>query len=118
MSLDNTPKIDWKTLDGVLNTDLNNIGKNLNELENTKAELDDDVTFTDVDTTTATIGTATITTAITGTINNSGYVTSNYKSSDGSVGINDEFNTDRAGGGSYTWTIKDGLIVNKETNLP
>ena len=63
MSLDNTPKTDWITSDGVANTDLNNIGKNLNELEDTKAELDDDVSFSSV----------TATTATTSSINNSGF---------------------------------------------
>ena len=48
MSLTTTPKIDWDTSDGVADTDMNEIGVNLNALESSKAELDDDVDFTSV----------------------------------------------------------------------
>ena len=49
MSLTTPPKINWATTDGVADTDLNEIGVNLNALESSKAELNDDVNFTSVD---------------------------------------------------------------------
>jgi len=45
MSLPNVPKIDWGTGDGVQNTDMNEIGENLNHLEDVKYEADDDMTI-------------------------------------------------------------------------
>jgi len=127
MSLENVPKIDWTTVDGVANTDLNNIGKNLNELEDSKYESGDSPTFGTVTAATATISSATLTTvaATTGNIatvnsttvnstniNNSGYVKSNFKSADGSVGINESFVN-----GRHRCVYKDGLLVSR-THIP
>lgn len=104
MSLDNTPKIDWTTADGVSNTDLDNIGNNLQALEDSKYQETDDLTTT----------TATITTVNASNMNVSGYTTGNYKSSDGSAGINDQFYAIPVGeSGTWIWTVKDGLIVSK-----
>lgn len=60
MALSTVPKTDWSATDGVTNIDLNEIGDNLQSLEDTKAELSDatqdfvasSVTATDVDTVT------------------------------------------------------------------
>lgn len=47
-SLTTAPKIDWDTTDGVADTDLNEIGVNLNSLDDGKADLDADVNFADM----------------------------------------------------------------------
>ena len=108
MSLDNVPKTDWDTTTGVTNTQMNDIGNNLQSLEDSKLERNGDETLNTLEVTdSATIDTATISTIESATINNSGYVKSNYKSSDGSTGINGSF--EALGGDTYT--IKDGLIV-------
>jgi len=46
-SLTTAPKTNWDSDDGVTFTDMNEIGVNLNSLDNGKAELDGNVTFGD-----------------------------------------------------------------------
>lgn len=48
MSLTTTPKIDWDTSDGVADTDMNEIGVNLNALESSKHQDGDSPTYVNV----------------------------------------------------------------------
>ena len=74
MSLDTVPKINWESDDGVIFSDMNNIGNNLQALEDSKHEDGDspsyvDITATDITTTTQTTTTSNITTLNAGAIN-------------------------------------------------
>lgn len=48
MALPNTPKTDWDTNDGVQFTDMNEIGENLEHLEDVKAEIGGSPTFSEI----------------------------------------------------------------------
>jgi len=111
MSLTTVPKVNFATDDGVTTDDLNEIGANLNSLEDSKIEDGDSLTALTIGTatiTTETVTTGNITTVNSTTVNNSGFITSNYKSSDESEGINSSFNTD-----GFDYVFKDGLLVSR-----
>lgn len=67
MSLVTPPKTNFTTIDGVINTDLNQIGENLNSLEQSKYQSGDNITAATVTTNTLTAGE--ITKVVTSTVN-------------------------------------------------
>lgn len=66
-SLTTAPKINWDSVDGVVNTDMNEIGVNLNSLDDGKYEEDDSPIFSGVQTDNALIKQKVISAAVSGT---------------------------------------------------
>ena len=62
MSLDTVPKINWESDDGVIFSDMDNIGKNLQALEDSKHEDGDSPTYVTENVTTSNVTTGNITT--------------------------------------------------------
>ena len=101
MALPNESKINWTANDGARLTDMNNIGKNLNHLEDVKYESGDSPTFTDVIATTETVTTANITTANITTLNMSGAMLPTTSPTEGFEAISS----------GNTWTPDRGYYV-------